>query len=895
MKSSPAFCAAIYSFLLLAVGALPVEAVPGAVKLPPRPASGQTNALHGFTVAVNDLYAVAGEPLSNQRISTGGAVHVYSAKSGKFLRSLLPADLADGQRFGSVLALHGHLLAVGCGSTTAALRPVYLFDLRRGKLLRKLAPQSQPISPAFGSSLALNNEAVFAGTTDDNSDRGAVFVFSITNGGELAKLTSAGSSPGDQLGTSLALAGDILFAGAPEATSASGVIVLFNWRQNMEVKQLFQTPVNPGSRMGYSLAVAGDMLYAGAPAMLSDAGGILAHNWVQGGYVLFPAPPGRKFFGYALAAERGLLAVGEFAANTDPGTVTLLNGATGAVLATLTGEQPGDRCAASVALFGGRLLFGAPNHDLPPGLLPNSGAVYLIEAPTARDLPLTLLMATQSPAIGGGVFRGIGNAFINNAGKPIITATLSATTPPSANVGVYAELASPDLIGRKGFNVNGNAVGTDPRITQLDMALMNRDGHALVRAIFPGGHAGIYKGAGGGILASLLPPNTGLPVFAGARISKLLDIAQSAFIPIMLGDPGSFAVRYRLANLAGVGGVQKNNDSGVLIASSGVFLGPVAPILVSNTREGQSGPPGTGLLELGNRLAYNSKHAAFTTQVSGLSSKPSTAVVRVNAETSTQTLAAFSGQAAPGTMGDFFRGFHGVTVEGGLFVDPVIWRASLTGANVNAQNNEGLWHETHGLRLRKGDQVPTETVAPRVWNRVLGVWPAGGLGRIIVLARIKGAGVNASNDIGLWLLDDDGIVKLLLKEGQRLALPDAPRIGVINRVDARPTGRYTVLVTLSGAAASRNQLLLTGDVSAGTTFPERVAVIPAQPVLRKGERFTHSFTGAAPVSIRSLTLSQVLDPGGMGGTGKGQVVDAAGNVAVKLRISNRDLLFRGSP
>jgi len=907
MKHPPSHRLLHLILLCVTLSALPASAVPGAAKLGPRPANGVVNGLHGYAVAVNERFAVVSEPFGNQRRPSGGAVHVYTAKTGRFLRSLIPADLADDQRFGLVLALHGNLLAVGGGASDAALRTVYLFDLRNGKLLRKLTPQSQAIPESFGSSLALTAEAVFVGAKGDNSDRGAVFVFDTVTGFEKAKFTSSSSAPDDQLGSSLAVAGDVLFAGAPGALSTTGAVVLFNWRQNVEITQLTLTPPNPGVFLGYALAVVGDMLYASAPVADSNNGQVYAFNWVQGSMQLFAPPVGRKYFGYSLAAERGILAVGELADPGVPGTVTLLDGDNGQVLDTLTGEQAGDLCGSAVALFGGRLLIGAPNHDLPPALVSNSGAAYLIQTPAARKLPMTQLMAAKTPANGGGQFRRLGDAFINPAGQSIANASLSAATPASANAGVWAEYSmpsTPELVARKGYNANGDATGNEPRATKVDFPLMNRHSHALVRLTFPGRYEGIFKGDGTGALTALLPQNTGLGLFNGARIGKYLDLSQSTFVPpFVLGDPGSFAARYQLANHSGAGAINKGNDSGVLIAGSGSFLGPVAPILLSSTREGEPGPIGTTYREFGPMVAHSSRDVAFWARFSGpapLGERPGVFRVALNDQNDpnddvTTLIADSNAVILPGTVDTELRTFISVGLQPGLFEDATLFRATLKGPGVSSKNNEVVWHETEQVILRKGDQVPTEPVAPRVWNRVLGVWPAGGLHRVIVMARIKGAGVNASNDVGVWLLDDDGVAKVLLKEGQRLALPDAPQVGVISRVDVSPGGRYVILASVTGTAAARNQMLFTGDASAGTLFSERVAQTPAQPVLRKGDRFTHPFFVNPPVALKSISLSQVLGAGGMGGRGKGQVVNSSGNVVVKLRVGSQDVLMSGLP
>lgn len=866
------------------------------IKLPPPPSHLEPSARHGISVALNDRYAVVGQPGASRRADEAGAVHVYSAVHGRRLRTLEPSDLQPEQRFGERLALAGHMLLVSCGSPHPERRAVYVFDLRAGRLLRKLTSPSGNAPNEFGSSLALTASRIFVGARGENNEQGAVHEFDLATGAHLHQFVLNAPEDFDRLGASLAVAGGVLFAGAPGKSGGRGAVILFDWQKKFETKTITRAAPVAGDLFGTSLAVAGDRLLVGAPHAFGGKGGIFSFAWRDGGETHSAAGSSMAVpIGSSLAASRELVVTGPSLSIDTYGKTELFDSATLTLLGTTTGAVWEENYGTAVALFGSRLLIGAPTHD--PDEAGNAfGMAYLFNAPQAGVLPLTALMTPGTLADGGGVFRALGHGFINDVGSVIASASLNGATPQSANAGVWADAAvpgSPSLLGRKGVDVSGHPAGPGPRVTRLDWPMMNRPGHGLLRAHFSSGRVGVYRGGTGGALDSLLPVDTGHLIYGGATFRKISDLAQSFFTPFLPGDAfGSYAIRFQLGTLGG-GAFDRAKDSGVLVADSGNTVDSVSTFLHAGVVEGSAAPGGGNTYgELGQRVAHTWRQVAFNTNLTGpLGTRQ--ALVRVDVPFNMQHLVADAAvEVTPGPGDAFYRVFTGVGIQRDLLAEWAVWRASMKGPGVTARTNEGLWHEERGMLLGKGLPLGSNW-GMLSWNRVLGVWPAGTGGQLIVLATVRGHGINPTNDLGLWLLAGFHEVHALLREGQQLDLPDRPRVRTISRVDVASNGRFVILASLTGTSA-RNQMLFTGHANADFSMMEQV-LMQAVPVLRKGSRVQHAVFGPQPVALQSLALPKTTDPGGMGGRGLSQVINQTGALALKVRAGRREVLMSGTP
>ena len=197
----------------------------------------------GAALALDGDRLAVGVP---QRLAGGldrGELRVFTRAGGTWAREqvLLPAASADGDVFGSAVALEGDTLVIGrpqVGSAATGPGSVHVFVLVAGVWQEQAllnAPAGAAAGTAFGSSLALQAGTLVVGAPGEDPGGGATGAVHVFTGGgatwtEQAMLVPMGAGPGNEVGHAVALDGDRLLVGAPldaAAGQAAGRTVLY--------------------------------------------------------------------------------------------------------------------------------------------------------------------------------------------------------------------------------------------------------------------------------------------------------------------------------------------------------------------------------------------------------------------------------------------------------------------------------------------------------------------------------------------------------------------------------------------------------------------------------------------------------------------------------------------
>jgi hypothetical protein len=158
-----------------------------------------------------------------------------------------------------------------------------------------------------------------------------------------------------------------------------------------------------------------------------------------------------------------------------------------------------------------------------------------------------------------------------------------------------------------------------------------------------------------------------------------------------------------------------------------------------------------------------------------------------------------NGAPAPGTApGTTFSvgGIVGAQGNNGAFT----FISGLSGGGSASPNNRGLWTGTaDGLRLvvRGGDAAPETTGS---FAQFQGFQGAGG-GRIAFGAALAGAGVDATNDAGMWVEDGAGNTSLAWRKGDAAPGTDA-RLRSLREVFVNAEGRQAFAADVSGSGVN---------------------------------------------------------------------------------------------
>lgn len=877
---------------------------PQVTKLHAKGALPRVNTYFGQAVAASDRYHVVGEPRSDDAADGAGAVHLFSATTGSHLRRLRAVDADPDDGLGVSVAVAGNWVVAGAspddekGINAGA---AYLFDASTGRQLVKLMAPDGAANDQFGGSVAVSGNlcAVGAPGDDDNgSSSGSVYLFELPSGILKHKFTAADGALDDVLGQSVAMSGNLVVAGAPWDANAkgnnAGAIYVFDAESGAQVLKILAPDGVADDLLGGSVAIDGHQVMGGASGdddKGANSGSAYVFDVRTGALVaklLAPDGAAGDAVGQSVALH-GTLALMGMGGDADKGAMSgsayLFDARSGVLITKLTAPDgvTMDQFGVSVAVNGGAALIGANADD---DLGPDTGAAYrfrLLAAPLA--LRRVAARGSSAPGAVNALFSAFGsNVFINPNGEASLTATLSgAGASNGRGTGAWNTLAvgqSLDLALR-----TQDAIGGGVRISAVTGTLSNHAGEALIHTQLAGtgittnNNRALWRDNGSAVSMVLSTGHDVGSTFSGGRLQSMQQVTHGPH------DIIGVAAQLRRGTGTGVGEVLVTgvNDSAVFFVNhAGAKVGTLF-------REGMVAEGMGTLGQILGRMALSTSDPAWNTFPAWwIPPGGGTPVQKLYEQTSASmslSVQASQGSTASSTSGAVFRSFLGETMS----FNYAVWRATLSGAGVTAQNNEGLWHETSflaepdSLIVRKGQEVEPGL---RV-TRLLQFWASNINDRAVFLAQLSGAGVTSANDVALYAWFHNGgmaSLRRLMREGDYSGAPDGSRIGVIQRVDMdRETQtHYVVLASLTGAAAT-NQGLFTGRLDGGGISTSFVMRLPAL-TLRKGT--LHAAAGTVPRTLRGMTMSVTTEASGAGGKGFGQVINAAGQVILNAQFDN---------
>lgn len=875
---------------------------PQVTKLHAKGALPRVNTYFGQSVAASDRYHVVGEPRSDDAADGAGAVHLFSASTGSHLRRLRAADADLDDALGLSVAVAGNWVVAGTTQDDekgASAGAAYLFDASTGRQVVKLMAPDGAAGDQFGVSVAVRGNLCVVGAIgdDDNgSASGSVYLFALPSGNLLHKFTAADGEVDDALGQSVGISGNFVVAGAPWDANAkgnnAGAIYVFDAESGAPVVKILAPDGAADDLLGGTVAIDGHRVIGGA-AGDDDAGANAGSAYVfdvRNGEQLMkltaPDAVGGDGVGQSVALS-GTLALMGSGAHPDHGLMSgsayLFDVTTGMLITKLTAQDgaANDQFGVAVALSNGAALIGA-NGDEDIG--PDTGSAYRFRL-LATPLALRRVAARSSSAPGAvdAAFSTFGaNVFINPDGEAALTATLSgAGASNGRGVGAWNTLAlgQPlDLALR-----TQDSISSGVRISGVTGTLSNNPSEALIHTQLVGtgittnNNRALFHDNGTAVSMVLSTGSDVGSAFSGGRLQSMLQVTHGP------QDIIGVAAQLRRGTGTGVGEtlVTAVNDSAVL------FVNHVGTKVGTLFREGMADGMGTlgqilGRMALGTDSSQWNIFPAWWIPAGGGAPVQKLYEQRYNDPLTTQ---AAQGGTAAGTGGATFRAFLGEAMSSNF----AIWRATLSGAGVTTQNNEGLWHEAGSgmnsdtLIVRKG-----QTVEPGLRVvRILQYWASYTNHHAVFLAQLGGTGVTPANDVALyaWFFNG-GMANLtrLMREGDYSGAPDSSRIGVIQRVDVdrQSQGHYVVLASLTGAAAA-NQGLFTSRLDGGGLSSASALRLPGL-MLRKGT--LHSTAGAVPRTLRSMTMSATTEATGAGGKGLGQVIQSTGRIILNAQFDN---------
>jgi hypothetical protein len=891
---------------------------PTIIKLHARNTVAQDIPEFGFTVALNEKWILVGERENDDLGTNVGAVHVFSAVTGAYVRKLRAIDGLAGDTFGRSVAVSGNMALIGADGDDDPAVPgggsgsAYVFNLSTGVQVRKLTADDASADARFGRSVALSGNRALVGATFGNgvaAGCGSAYVFDISTGVQQTKLQATDGAPNDRFGDSVALSGSLALVGARAGdgeVANSGSAYLFDASATgPTTTQLCELNASDGAlddAFGVSVALSGNLALVGASqgdGPVADSGSAYVFDMTRatGGAIFNEVAElnatesvVNDSFGTGVALNGNLALIGAAGGDgsvANTGSAYLFDVATGAQLRKLSAPDGAadDEFGFSCALCGNVAVIGARN-DGDLGEL--SGSAYIFR-PLAGPFPMTKVAALNdfAPGTVESSFLAFDDTFLNSDAEVIFTATLSGTGAPSTkNQGVWDSLdgGQLDLLLRK-----GDAAPVAPGVVSgLFKPISNQTIFSIFEATFSGAgvttanNRALFGDDGSPPLIQLLRLGDE-PLDDEEKLAKFLQVAQTT------NSNKQQAVAIQLTLGTGTppdNVVTSSKDISILVLDgSGAVLEAL--------REGSPSTAVTApVYGQFSRVSFPDSQTVFTSAIQSVTA--SNQGVFRSSTGGVETLVARKGAQAPGgtiPAGVLFSSFTGETTSTD---EETVFRATLSGTGVTTANDDGLWSEHNGpvagnansLVARENDPLPdTLGFPPTVrWSQFISFWGIrASPDQVLFLARIKGPGITTDNDVGLWLMQGTGNYQLLMREGDVAPHCATGKIGVIQRVVAVPSnGRYAVLASLTNSALTSNQALFTGNTGVPVA---RAALRRAFLKLRKGTLYQSP--AGSTTTLKSLSLpASAFDATGAGAKGLGQPINLSGEMVLPVLFDN---------
>jgi hypothetical protein len=891
-RKMPRMRASLFALALAVFTVSPAVAVePLIFKLHPFDPEGAGTTGFGLGMAVNEKYILVGDYRDDTLGEDAGAVYVFSAKTRKLLTVLTAEDAGAFDSFGYSVALWGDIAVVGAPfdnvDTVTDAGSVYLFDLKKGTELRKLTASDGLAFDELGTSVATNGELVVAGAPfRDNgldADTGSAVVFRISDGAQVQRLTATTPVALGQLGYSVAMSGDLALLGAPFAevggNTGQGQAILFDAAEGAQMA-VFEAPDGEvNDTFGYAVAVHGRSVVVGAGSADIDTevdqGAVYLFDLYSGGLVrklVAPDGGGGEFFGDALAMNGNQILIGApFQTNgvaSGNGAAYLVDTITGGVwqkLGAIDGKQD-DNLGFVVAMDASTVVIGAIGDDT-YGV--DSGAAYGFAA-LAQPLPTLDLVKRGdfAPGLPDTVLSSFTSLQMNEDKEVQILGAMTGTGTRGGRTRALwsglGESLAPDM-------VLADELLIDTRVAAItNPVLEHPDGASWFARISGSGvtasnDTALVFGDGGSSSVRLAESDAlGTAPFSGQTVKQLVQMAGSA-------EKLQAAVAVKL--------------NGAAAADSAVVLqGLDVDTIEGGALEGASSPVGgVNFGQLSTRVAMGGSLVASS---AALQDVPATnALLYTMQDNGPNSLIARKGD--PVTTGGTLRSFLGETVSAD---GDALFRASIAG--VPSSRGEGLFvlrSMTAELLAQKGTPAPGVGADVR-FSRILRFAMLKG-GQALFLVQLSGKGVNASNDLAVYLDRQISGPELLMREGQLADDCLGAKIGVIQRIDADPvSGSYLVVTTLAGAASSSNLAVWMGETPTILLVDGEEYLVPRLR-MRKGN---YQALGGNTSLMTSVKLLVPVDSTGAVAKGMGKAV-ADGWAALQMTFANKQVILGRLP
>lgn len=843
----------------------------------------------GGAIALGERYLLLGsdesvvkKPGSSQSFNNAGEVFVFDAVSGAYLKRLLSPALQSNETFGYAVAVSGavaYITAPGNADGGGSSGIVYAIHIPTGRLLWKFSGQP---GQRIGESIAVDADHLVVGgrgaLDGAPTASGCLLHLNRLNGALLATYAPPVAEAFSGFGHAVAVCGGLAVCGAPDMSvngkARQGRVTVIDLL-TQQINTLTAADGEAQDQFGCAVAIANGRLLIGAQeadspgkanvgtAYLFDAASLQLIGKINAPASL----PANSQFGSAVALNSHLGLIGAKYDNTGNGSAWLLDPRTLAL--TACANRPSNQSkefGAKVAMSQHAALIG--DSEFFHSIQATNGANWLVRPLRQAfhpELHVVARSGDHAPGTLGARFASFGEAAVSPAGKIIHTATLKGVGVTSANRhGVWDNLTGTlDLVLRGGPQETGAVYGPSRQL------FFNQQGYGQFSNRLAGGrNAALLDG--GAYAFEYFREGQVLYVYRpGSAQASLERLRRLCEVTTCFASSSELVVNYLTASSPGQT-VSPASDSHI----ANKQMNPMDEVC-----EGLASPiAGVNYGHLLPRVGVQGHKMVYAAALQNGGSAANQAVFVKTRAANDATLIARKGDPAPGAGSARFSSFRGEGIVNGK----VLLRAQVTGGL------EGLWSDRDGALKSialAGQQAPGRP-AGVTFRRFL-QWHLTGNLDVAFLAQVRGPGVTAGNDTGVWFRTLAGNTFSLLQEGETAAGCAGAQVGPIQAMDVDAAGNYVLLTALRGASAAGNQALFLGQFATGS-LARRLPVL----ALRKGSLFDRP--GAE--QLRAIRLAgHITDAQGCGSKGLARLLNASGAVFSLTFADGSQELVHGKP
>lgn len=228
----------------------------------------------GCSVAIAGNIVFVGAYLDNEDGTSGGSVYKFDMATGNFIGRMVSPTPGGGDYFGQSLSVSGDMIAVGAPLDDASAPPaansgsVHLYTASTGAYLRTIPNPFPDALDQFGISVGISgNNVVVGANTDDAgaSDAGAAYVFNATTGARIYTLVNPSPSATGWFGRGVAIAGNTVVIGSPyndTGATDSGIAYIYSAATGSQLDVVNNPVVGTNDAFGWAVAASGNRVAA---------------------------------------------------------------------------------------------------------------------------------------------------------------------------------------------------------------------------------------------------------------------------------------------------------------------------------------------------------------------------------------------------------------------------------------------------------------------------------------------------------------------------------------------------------------------------------------------------------------------------------------------------------